>query len=49
MVGWVDTSAFLDTVSRRIIPSPRRETNPDHPVVQLFIDNFNLEKTRFRY
>jgi hypothetical protein len=32
--GWVGPSASLDTVSKRKIPSPRRESNPDHPIVQ---------------
>jgi hypothetical protein len=32
--GSVSTSAVLDMVSKRKIPSPRRESNPDHPIVQ---------------
>jgi hypothetical protein len=28
--GWVSPKAGLDTVSKRKIPSPRRESNPDH-------------------
>jgi hypothetical protein len=31
---WVDPRAGLDTVAKRKIPSPPRESNPDHPVVQ---------------
>jgi hypothetical protein len=29
---WVGLRAGLDTVSKRRIPSPRRESNPDHPI-----------------
>jgi hypothetical protein len=32
--GWAGSGAGLDTVSKRKIPSPRRESNPDHPIVQ---------------
>jgi hypothetical protein len=32
--GWVSPRFGLDTVSKRKIPSPRRESNPDHPIVQ---------------
>jgi hypothetical protein len=32
--GWVDLRAGLDTVWKRKIPSPRRESNTDHPIVQ---------------
>jgi hypothetical protein len=32
--GWVDPTVGLDTVVKRKIPSPRRESNPDHPIVQ---------------
>jgi hypothetical protein len=32
--GWVGLRAGLDPVSKRKIPSPRRESNPDHAVVQ---------------
>jgi hypothetical protein len=32
--GWMDLRAGLDTVSKRKIPSPRRESNLDHPVFQ---------------
>jgi hypothetical protein len=28
------TRAGLDMVSKRKIPSPRRTSNPDHPIVQ---------------
>jgi hypothetical protein len=32
--GWVSPRAGLDMVSERTIPSPRRDSNPDHPIVQ---------------
>jgi hypothetical protein len=32
--GWVGTGAVLDTVMKRKIPSPRRESNPKTPIVQ---------------
>jgi hypothetical protein len=32
--GWVGPRAGLDMVSERKIPSPRRESNPDHLIVQ---------------
>jgi hypothetical protein len=32
--GWADSRAGLDLVSKEIIRSPRRELNPDHPLVQ---------------
>jgi hypothetical protein len=32
--GWVGPRAGLDMVSKRKIPSPRRESNSDHPIVQ---------------
>jgi hypothetical protein len=32
--GWVGPRAGLDTMSKRKIPSPRQELNPDHPIVQ---------------
>jgi hypothetical protein len=33
-LGWVGPRAGLNTVSKRKIPSPRLESNPDHPIVQ---------------
>jgi hypothetical protein len=33
--GWVGPKAVLDTVMKRKIPSPRRESNPRIPIVQL--------------
>jgi hypothetical protein len=32
--GWVDPRGGLNTVVKRKIPSPRRDSNPDHPIVQ---------------
>jgi hypothetical protein len=32
--GWVDTRAVLDAVVKRKIHSPRRELNPNTPIVQ---------------
>jgi hypothetical protein len=32
--GWVGPRADLDTVMKRKIPSPRRESNPRTPIVQ---------------
>jgi hypothetical protein len=32
--SWVGPRASLDTVSKRKIPSPHRESNPNHPIVQ---------------
>jgi hypothetical protein len=32
--GWVGPRAGLDAVSKRKIHSPRRESKPDHPIVQ---------------
>jgi hypothetical protein len=31
MGDWVGPRAGLDTVSKRKVPSPRRESNPDRP------------------
>jgi hypothetical protein len=33
--GWVSPRAVLDAVVKRKIPSPRRESNPRTPIVQL--------------
>jgi hypothetical protein len=32
--GQLHPRAGLEAVSRRKIPSPRRDSNPDHPIVQ---------------
>jgi hypothetical protein len=34
--GWVSSRAGLDMVSKRKIPSHRRESNPDHSLAQPF-------------
>jgi hypothetical protein len=33
--GWVDLRAVLDAVVKREILSPRRESNPRTPIIQL--------------
>jgi hypothetical protein len=33
--------ASLDTVSRRNIPSPLGDSNPDHPIVQPVVSRYN--------
>jgi hypothetical protein len=38
--GWVGPRACLDTVSMRKIPSPRRDVNPDHPIVQPVVSRY---------
>jgi hypothetical protein len=38
--GWVDTRAGLYTVLKRKIPSPRREPNPYHPIVQPVVSRY---------
>jgi hypothetical protein len=35
--GWVGPRAGLDTVSKRKIPNPRRDSNPDHPSRSQFL------------
>jgi hypothetical protein len=37
--SWVGPSASLDTASRKI-PSPRRDSNPDHPIVQPVVSRY---------
>jgi hypothetical protein len=32
--GWVGPCAGLDMVSNREVPSPYRESNPNHPIIQ---------------
>jgi hypothetical protein len=48
--GWVSPKSCLDTVSKGKFPSPRRESNPDHPLVQPVASRYtrNTELT-FRY
>jgi hypothetical protein len=36
--GWMGPRAGLDAVVKRKIPSLRRESNPDHPIVQRSVD-----------
>jgi hypothetical protein len=38
--GWVGPRASLDTVSKRKIPSPCRDSNPDHPIVQPVVSHY---------
>jgi hypothetical protein len=38
--GWVGPRAGLHTVSKRKFPSPRRESNPDHPIVQPVVSRY---------
>jgi hypothetical protein len=38
--GWVSPRTGLDTVEKRIIPSPRRESNPDHPIVHPVVSRY---------
>jgi hypothetical protein len=38
--GSVRPRAVLDTVSKGKIPSPSRDSNPDHPIVQPIVDPY---------
>jgi hypothetical protein len=38
--GWVGPRAVLDAVVKRKIPSPRRESNPRTPIVQLVTQRY---------
>jgi hypothetical protein len=38
--GWVGPRAVLDTVVKREIPSPRRESNPRTPIVQPVVQRY---------
>jgi hypothetical protein len=38
--GWVVPKAGLDTVSKRKIPSPRRDSNRDHSIVQSVVSRY---------
>jgi hypothetical protein len=44
--GWVGSRAVLDTVVKRKIPSPRRESNPSIPIVQAVKGAFSLGAKR---
>jgi hypothetical protein len=50
--GWVSPKTYLDAVVKRKIPSPRRESNPDHlivqPVAQRYTD-WAIPAVRFYY
>jgi hypothetical protein len=39
--GWMGFRAVLDAVVKRKIPSPRRESNPRTPIVQLLVEQTN--------
>jgi hypothetical protein len=38
--GWVGPRAVLDAVVKRKIPSPRQESNPRTPIVQLVAQGY---------
>jgi hypothetical protein len=38
--GWVGPSAGLDTLSKRKIPSPRRDSYQDNPTVQTVVSRY---------
>jgi hypothetical protein len=38
--GWVGPRAILDMVVKRKIPSPRQESNPRTPIVQLIAQHY---------
>jgi hypothetical protein len=38
--GWVGFRAGLDAESKRKIPNPRRDSNPDHPIVQPVVSRY---------
>jgi hypothetical protein len=38
--GWVGPRASLDTVEKRKIPSPCRDSNPDHPIVEPVVSHY---------
>jgi hypothetical protein len=38
--GWVGPRAVLDAVVKRKIPSPRRESNPWTPIIQLVAQRY---------
>jgi hypothetical protein len=40
--GWVGPRAGLDTVSKRKIPSPCWELDPDHPIVQPIVSRYTI-------
>jgi hypothetical protein len=38
--GWAGPSAGLDTVSKTKIPIPRRDSNPNYPIVQPVVSRY---------
>jgi hypothetical protein len=38
--GWVGSRAVLDAVSKRKIPSPRRDSNPNNPIIQPVVSRY---------
>jgi hypothetical protein len=38
--GWMGHRTGMDTVSKRKIPSPCRDLNPDHPIVQPIVSRY---------
>jgi hypothetical protein len=40
--GWVGPRAVLDTVVKRKIPSPRRQSNPRTPIIQLVAQQLKM-------
>jgi hypothetical protein len=49
---WVGPRAVVDAVVKRKIPSPRRESNPDHPVrslVSILIEVYQLPQFYLKY
>jgi hypothetical protein len=38
--GWVGPGTVLDTVAKRKIPIPRRESNPRSPIVQPVVQRY---------
>jgi hypothetical protein len=43
--GWMGPRAVLDAVVKRKIPSPRRESDPRTPIVQLVAQCYTVIKT----
>jgi hypothetical protein len=43
--GWVSPRAGLGMVSKRKIPRPRRESNPDHSIVQPVASRYTDQAT----
>jgi len=43
---WVGTRTGLNTASKRKIPSPRRKSRPDHPIVQTLANHWTIKKIK---